>query len=154
MFGYKCQILRGAGPRFGSISSEPHVFLSHMHHTNPSPHQCFEDWCGATSRVLINRSAVLSCPGTSAINGPPPTTVTLTPAVGILSLLVLFASFYILVCGQVWRTPLWFIAVHTHGAGQRYAKYLHSFCDIYIYIYNMIFSIVFLNIYINRLHKW
>ena len=72
MFGYKCQILRGAGPRFGSISSEPHVFLSHMHHTNPSPHQCFEDWCGATSRVLINRSAVLSCPGTSAINGPAP----------------------------------------------------------------------------------
>jgi hypothetical protein len=87
---------RAAVPLFSSIGSQPHVFLSHMQHTNPSPHLCFEGWCGATPRVLINRRAVLS----HRRSMDHPTTVTLTPAVGILSVLVLFMSFYILVCGR------------------------------------------------------
>ena len=117
---------RTAVRRFGSISSQPPISLSHMQHTNPSPHFCFEGWCGATPRVLINRRAVLS----HRRSMDHPTTVTLTPAMGILSLLVLFMSFYILVCGRVRRTHLWFNAVHTNGPGQRSAKYLHTLCGM------------------------
>ena len=125
----------GAGPRFISISRQPHVFLSHMHHTNPSPHLCFEGWCGATPRFLINRRAVLS----HRRSMDHPTTVTLTPAVGILSLLVLFAFLYSGMRPSVTNTLV------VHRGTHRWCWTLDSVMrSIYIIcvVYNMIYSVV------------
>jgi hypothetical protein len=140
MFGNKCQILLAAVPRFISISRQSHVILSHMQHTNPSPHLRFEGWCGATPRVLINRRAVLS----RRRSMDHPTTVTLTPAVGTLSSLVLFVFLYSDMRAS--GTYLWFTAVHTHT--QRVLdSVMRSICIVCV-AYNMIFSVLFEKVYI------
>jgi hypothetical protein len=119
-----------------SVASRMFACLLHKQHTNSSPHLCFEGWCGAAPRVLINRRAVLS----HRRSMDHPTTATLTPALCLCCLcLFIFrcaAECVLQTCGSPRYTQMLLDSV---------MRSIYIVCVVY----NTGFSVLFEHIYIS-----